>query len=99
MSDFLKVNDLSIAFGGLKAVDSLDFELKKGTVTALIGPNGSGKTTVINLLTGFYKADSGSIVLDGKEIVNESADSHAAIGIARTFQNIRLFSDLTVYIH
>lgn len=92
----LEVKDLSIAFGGLLAVDNLSFSLNAGEITTLIGPNGSGKTTVINMITGFYNADTGSILFDGKELVGMPIDRHAAAGISRTFQNVRLFKSLNV---
>lgn len=91
----LEISHLQIAFGGLVAVEDLSFSLNKGEVTSLIGPNGAGKTTVINLLTGFYKPDQGSIILNGKEITGQPADRYAKIGLARTFQNIRLFAGMS----
>lgn len=96
MSAILDVKNLQIAFGGLVAVEDLTFTMNKGEITSLIGPNGAGKTTVINLLTGFYKPDTGSIVLDGKNIVGLSSDECVKTGICRTFQNIRLFRNMSV---
>ena len=87
---------MSISFGGLKAVDGFDITIEKGQLYGLIGPNGAGKTTVFNLLTGVYKPDTGSIVLDGKNITGKKTIQINQCGIARTFQNIRLFKDLTV---
>lgn len=96
MSVILDVKNLQIAFGGLVAVEDLTFTMNKGEITSLIGPNGAGKTTVINLLTGFYKPDTGSIELDGKNIVGLSSDECVKTGICRTFQNIRLFRNMSV---
>ena len=92
----LEVKSLSISFGGLKAVDGFDITIEKGQLYGLIGPNGAGKTTVFNLLTGVYKPDTGSIVLDGKNITGKKTIEINQCGIARTFQNIRLFKDLSV---
>ncbi|MBT9779590.1 ATP-binding cassette domain-containing protein [Clostridium sp. MCC353] len=92
----LEVNNLGISFGGLKAVDGFNIEIKKGQLYGLIGPNGAGKTTVFNLLTGVYKPNMGTIVLDGKNITGRKTIEINKAGIARTFQNIRLFKDLTV---
>ncbi len=92
----LKVTDLSISFGGLRAVDEFNVTINKGELYGLIGPNGAGKTTAFNLLTGVYKPDQGRIILDGKEITGKSNIEINKAGIARTFQNIRLFKDLTV---
>lgn len=92
----LKVNSLSIAFGGLKAVDGFQIEIDKGELYGLIGPNGAGKTTVFNLLTGVYKPDSGAIFLDDVNIAGKRTIDINRAGIARTFQNIRLFKELSV---
>ena len=92
----LEVKSLSISFGGLKAVDGFDITIEKGQLYGLIGPNGAGKTAVFNLLTGVYKPDTGSIVLDGKNITGKKTIEINQCGIARTFQNIRLFKDLSV---
>lgn len=92
----LEVNQLSIAFGGLKAVDGFHVTIEKGQLYGLIGPNGAGKTTVFNLLTGVYKPDQGSIMLDKKNITGKSNIDINQAGIARTFQNIRLFKNLSV---
>ena len=96
MTALLEVSSLQIAFGGLVAVQDLTFSLRKGEVTSLIGPNGAGKTTVINLLTGFYLPDQGKVTLNGQDITGFPADRYAKIGLARTFQNVRLFSEMTV---
>ena len=92
----LEVKNIGISFGGLKAVDNFSLTIEKGQLYGLIGPNGAGKTTIFNLLTGVYKADHGSIFLDGKELTGKSTIEINQAGIARTFQNIRLFKDLSV---
>lgn len=92
----LEVNNLSISFGGLHAVDNFHLKIEEGELYGLIGPNGAGKTTVFNLLTGVYKPDEGHILLDGKNIAGKSTIEINRSGIARTFQNIRLFKELTV---
>ncbi|CCO07168.1 ABC transporter ATP-binding protein [Desulforamulus hydrothermalis] len=92
----LSVNDLSISFGGLKAVSNFNMQLPKNALAGLIGPNGAGKTTVFNMLTGVYLPTSGDIKLDGKSLVGLKPYQINHRGIARTFQNIRLFNDLTV---
>ena len=92
----LEVKNLSISFGGLKAVDGFNVVIEKGQLYGLIGPNGAGKTTVFNLLTGVYKPDTGMILLDGKNITGKKTTEINQEGIARTFQNIRLFKELSV---
>ena len=92
----LEVKNLGISFGGLKAVDNFSVTIEKGELYGLIGPNGAGKTTVFNLLTRVYKPDMGSIHLDGKNITGRKTIEINQAGIARTFQNIRLFKELTV---
>lgn len=92
----LSVNSLSISFGGLRAVDDLNLTINKGELYGLIGPNGAGKTTAFNLLTGVYKPNQGKILLDGQDITGLSNIEINKAGIARTFQNIRLFKDLSV---
>lgn len=92
----LEVKNLSISFGGLKAVDDFSVVIEKGQLYGLIGPNGAGKTTVFNLLTGVYQPDNGSILLDGKNITGKKTIEINQEGIARTFQNIRLFKELSV---
>ena len=92
----LEVKNRSIQFGGLRAVDGLNMTVKKGQLYGLIGPNGAGKTTVFNMLTGVYKPTSGSIILDGENITGKSAIAINRDGIARTFQNIRLFKNMSV---
>ena len=92
----LEVKDLGIVFGGLQAVSKLNLTIEKGHLYGLIGPNGAGKTTVFNMLTGVYRPTEGSITLDGKNITGQRPAHICQEGIARTFQNIRLFQDLTV---
>lgn len=96
MSALLDVKDLSISFGGLHAVDDFNISIKKGELYGLIGPNGAGKTTVFNLLTGVYKPNEGIITLDGVDITGLKTIEINKAGIARTFQNIRLFKELSV---
>jgi branched-chain amino acid transport system permease protein len=91
----LEVTGLSKYFGGLKAVDGVDIAVRRGSVHALIGPNGSGKTTTLNVLSGLYKATAGRIVLDGTDITNMPPHQRTAAGLGRTFQNIRLFRSMT----
>lgn len=92
----LEVKNIGISFGGLKAVDNFSLTLEENELSGLIGPNGAGKTTIFNLLTGVYRPDKGSIRLDGKELMGKSIIEINQAGIARTFQNIRLFSNLSV---
>ncbi|MBQ9989868.1 MAG: ABC transporter ATP-binding protein [Lachnospiraceae bacterium] len=92
----LEVKNLGISFGGLRAVDSFEINIEKGQLYGLIGPNGAGKTTVFNLLTGVYKPSDGKVTLDGKNITGARTTQINQAGIARTFQNIRLFKELTV---
>ena len=92
----LDVKNLSISFGGLRAVDSFHVNVEKGQLYGLIGPNGAGKTTVFNLLTGVYKPNEGIIQLDGKDITGKKTIEINQAGVARTFQNIRLFKELSV---
>jgi branched-chain amino acid transport system permease protein len=91
----LSVKGLSKHFGGLKAVDNVDIDVRRGGVHALIGPNGSGKTTTLNVLSGLYKATSGKVMLDGTDITDKPPHQRAAAGLGRTFQNIRLFRSMT----
>ena len=96
MANMLEVKNLGISFGGLRAVNEFNLNIEKGALYGLIGPNGAGKTTVFNLLTGVYKPSEGSILLDGEEMVGKSNIEINKAGIARTFQNIRLFSKMPV---
>ncbi len=92
----LEVKELGISFGGLRAVDDFHMTIEPGELYGLIGPNGAGKTTVFNLLTGVYKPTDGYILLDGENITGKRTIEINQHGIARTFQNIRLFSELSV---
>ena len=92
----LEVKNLAISFGGLRAVHDFDLSVEKGQLYGLIGPNGAGKTTVFNLLTGVYKPDRGTVTLDGADITGYRTIETSKAGIARTFQNIRLFGKLSV---
>lgn len=92
----LELRGLTKHFGGVRAVDGLDLRISEGELVGLIGPNGSGKTTVFNLVTGFYRPDAGSITFDGRSLVALAPHRINRLGIARTFQNIRLFRNLTV---
>ena len=92
----LVTKDISISFGALKAVDSFNLEINSGELIGLIGPNGAGKTTVFNILTGVYNASSGEYTLDGENVIKTSTSALVKKGLARTFQNIRLFKYLSV---
>ena len=92
----LEVRNLGISFGGLRAVDDLNMNIEQGALVGLIGPNGAGKTTCFNLLTGVYLPSDGSILLDGVQLVGKHPTEICQAGVARTFQNIRLFSKMTV---
>lgn len=92
----LDVKDMSVSFGGVHAVDGLTFRVHEGEVLSVIGPNGAGKTSAFNCITGFYKPSAGSVAFGGTEITGKRPAVIAASGIARTFQNLRLFGDLTV---
>ena len=95
----LEATDLGISFGGLRAVDELNMQIEKGALVGLIGPNGAGKTTVFNMLTGVYRPTDGGIRLDGENIVGRKPHEICKMGIARTFQNIRLFTKLSVLVN
>lgn len=92
----LKTENLGISFGGLKAVQNLDLEIKEKQLYGLVGPNGAGKTTVFNMITGVYKPTTGKFFLDGEDLTGKSQEVINHKGIARTFQNIRLFNNMTV---
>ena len=92
----LRVDGISLSFGGLKALQNVSFDVAPGTITALIGPNGAGKTSMFNCISGFYKPDAGRIVLDDQDVSALHAPKRAKLGFARTFQNIALFRGMTV---
>lgn len=92
---FFKVQNLSISFGGLEALAKINFEVKKGSIFAIIGPNGAGKTTLFNCINGIYRPSAGRIIFKDKEIQRKKPHRVARLGIARTFQNIELFSHMS----
>ena len=92
----LRIQNLKKHFGGVKAVDGCSFKVQGGKITALIGPNGSGKTTIFNLISGILKADSGEVFLDKKKITNRKVEYISNLGVSRLFQQARLFNNLTV---
>jgi branched-chain amino acid transport system ATP-binding protein len=96
MTALLSLKNVDKIFGGLRAVNSVSFDVDAGTIFGLIGPNGAGKTTIFNVVTGVYGTDGGQVVFDGEDISNWPQAKVAARGIARTFQNIRLFSSMSV---
>ncbi len=91
----LEVNNVTMQFGGLKALSNVDFRVEEGEIVALIGPNGAGKTTLFNLLTGIYRPTEGTIEFSGTSLVGKKAHRICTMGVARTFQNIRLFANMT----
>lgn len=93
----LQLRGVSKRFGGLRAVDAFDLDVREGSITSLIGPNGAGKTTVFNLITGIYRPDGGRITFAGRELVGKLPHQVAEAGIARTFQTLRLFENLTCF--
>ena len=93
---FFKAQDISISFGGLRALNRVGFEVNQGDVFSIIGPNGAGKTTIFNCINRYYNLDEGSFFLQGKNISKVSPHMVAELGIARTFQNIELFTGTTV---
>jgi branched-chain amino acid transport system ATP-binding protein len=94
-NNVLEAINVTKRFGGLTAVDSLDFSLPRGSIVSIIGPNGAGKTTFFNCVTGFYDFDDGQILFLGQSLKNRSPDTIARMGISRTYQNIRLFAQMT----
>jgi len=93
---FLDVRDITVRFGGLTAVDALSFQVQQGTIHALIGPNGAGKSTTFNCISRYYQPTAGSIVLNGTDISRAKPNHMAALGVARSFQNLELFGELSV---
>ena len=94
-TSILKLDNLTIRFGGVTALDSVNLEVKKGEICALIGPNGAGKTTVFNVITGVYRPTSGSVIYNGQVISNKQRHVITRLGLSRTFQNIRLWGEMT----
>jgi branched-chain amino acid transport system ATP-binding protein len=95
MTDLLVASDVRKEFGGLTAVNDVDFTIPQGSIVSLIGPNGAGKTTFFNMLTGVYKPTSGQIVFDGTDVTGKPPHAITQLGVGRTFQNIRLFQQMT----
>ena len=91
----LELKNLTMRFGGVTALDSVDLDVFKGEICALIGPNGAGKTTVFNVITGVYQATAGEIIFEGKSILGMKRHIIAKTGMARTFQNVRLWGEMT----
>jgi len=92
----LEVKDLTLRFGGLEVIQQLSFEVEEGSIVSLIGPNGAGKTSVFNCMTGFYRANSGDILFSGKSMAKRNPHEITHMGMARTFQNLRLFRQMSV---
>jgi branched-chain amino acid transport system ATP-binding protein len=95
-SALLEIDSINLSFGGVKAINNVSFKVENGKVTSVIGPNGAGKTSLFNVISGFYRAQSGEIRYDGSNLNTLPAHRRSSLGIARTFQNIALFSGLTV---
>src|SRR3974377_144700 len=95
----LAISDVSKHFGGVRAVESVSLSVRRGELISIIGPNGAGKTSLLNMISGFYRPDTGSITFEGQDITGARPSQVAALGIARTFQNIALFSGMTVLDH
>ena len=93
--ELLKVDSILMQFGGLKALNNVDLSIKRGTIHGLIGPNGSGKSTMMNVLTGIYKPTAGNVLYAGETVVGKTSSDIALSGIARTFQNVQLFGEMT----
>ena len=96
-SPFLDVQGVTVRFGGLTAVNDLSFQVEQGTIHALIGPNGAGKSTTFNCISRYYQPNTGRIVLDGQDLSQARPERMAGFGVARTFQNLELFGELSVY--
>src|SRR6195952_1890367 len=95
MTPYLQATGLRVSFGGLKALNDCSFTIEQGRITCLVGPNGAGKTTVFNVITGFHRPNAGSVSFKGQSLDGLKPQAIVATGIARTFQNLRLFTDLT----
>jgi len=93
--ELLQAHDVTMVFGGLTALHKLEFAVEQGRIVSLIGPNGAGKTTFFNVVTGFYIPSEGSIQFDDQEVIGVKPERITSFGIARTFQNIRLFANMT----
>ena len=96
MSALLEIREVSRSFGGVQAVTGVSLDVRQGDLLSIIGPNGAGKTTLLNMISGFYHPDRGRIVLDGRDVTQAAPHRIAALGVARTFQNIALFRGMTV---
>jgi len=96
LSSLLKFEDVSLSFGGITALKNVSFDVKENSITSIIGPNGAGKTSVFNCISGIYSPDSGNIFFEDTNITNMRPNKIAELGIARTFQNIELFENLSV---
>ncbi len=96
MTSSLTVKNVTLKFGGLTAVNDLSFDISPGSISSIIGPNGAGKTSVFNMITGFYRPTAGQIILAGNQLVGKKPSQITRLGMARTFQNLRLFPNLTV---
>ncbi|MFA5665012.1 ABC transporter ATP-binding protein [Castellaniella sp.] len=92
----LEVNDLKLNFGGIRALNGVSLSARKGEITAIIGPNGAGKTSLFNTISGFYRPQGGTVRFEGQDVTHHSAHRRAAMGLARTFQNVALFRGMTV---
>ena len=96
MSNIISFKDVSLSFGGVKALNNVSFDIEKGSLFAIIGPNGAGKTSLFNCISGIYKPTSGIVEYNGETIEGMRPDEIANMGVARTFQNIELFENMTV---
>ena len=96
MSSIISFKNVSLSFGGVKALNDVSFDIKEGSLQAIIGPNGAGKTSIFNCISGIYKPTSGLVEFKGKNIDGLRPDEIANLGVARTFQNIELFENMTV---
>ena len=96
LQPILKVSDLSLSFGGIKALQAVDFAVKQGELFSIIGPNGAGKTSLLNCISGRYQPQQGSIAFKGRELIGLKPNARGGLGIGRTFQNLALFNHMTV---